>query len=82
VSEYAQPFERTWLESDFIALGEEPIAGKRSVTIHHHLMQVPDSIGGRPVKEGHYHLTLYCTDAEGQESFLTREIVIAYDAGR
>jgi hypothetical protein len=34
------------------------------------------------VKEGHYHLTLYCTDAEGQESFLTREIVIAYDAGR
>ncbi len=80
VSEYAQPFERTWLESDFIALGEEPIAGKKRVTIHHHLMQVPDSIGGRPVKEGHYHLTLYCTDAEGQESFLTREVLILYDA--
>ena len=80
VSEYVQPFERTWLESDFIALGEEPIAGKKSVTIHHHLMQVPDSIGGRPVKEGHYHITVYFTDSSGQESFIAREIVIAYDA--
>ena len=73
-------FEKTWMESDFIALGEEPVSGKRSVTIHHHLMQVPDSIDGRPVKEGHYHLTLYCTDQAGQESYIAREILISYDA--
>jgi len=73
-------FEKTWMESDFIALGEVPVSGKRSVTIHHHLMQVPDSIDGRPVKEGHYHLTLYCTDQAGQESYIAREILISYDA--
>ena len=74
------PFERTWMESEFIAQGEEPIAGKQQVIINHRLMVIPDSIEGRPVKEGHYHLTLYCTDAEGQESFLTREILILHDA--
>ena len=79
-TEDSMALEITWLESDFIKLGEEPIAGKRSVTIQHHLMQVPDSVNGRPVKEGHYHFTVYCTDSSGQESFIAREIVIAYDA--
>ncbi len=74
------PFERTWMESEFISLGEEPITGKQQVTINHRLMVIPDSIEGRPVKEGHYHLTVYCADSSGQESFITREIVIAYDA--
>ena len=74
------PFERTWMESEFIAQGEEPIAGKQQVIINHRLMLIPDSIEGRPVKEGHYHLTVYCTDSSGQESFIAREIVIAYDA--
>lgn len=79
-TETAQPFERTWLESDFIALGEEPIAGKRSVTLQHSHILIPDSIGGRSVQEGHYHFILYCTDAAGQESSFTREILISYDA--
>ncbi len=79
-TEDSMAFEKSWLESDFIKLGEEPIAGKRSVTIHHHLMQVPDSIDGRPVKEGHYHFIVYCTDSSGQESFIAREIVIAHNA--
>ncbi len=76
-----QPFERTWMESEFISLGEEPITGKQQVTINHMLMLIPDSIEGRPVKEGHYHLTVYCADSSGQESFITREIEIAYNAG-
>ena len=74
------PFERTWMESEFIAQGEEPIAGKQQVIINHRLMVIPDSIEGRPVKEGHYHLTVYCADSSGQESFITREIEIAYNA--
>jgi hypothetical protein len=58
-----QPFERTWMESEFIAQGEEPIAGKQQV------------------KEGYYHLTVYCADSSGQESFITREIEITNEAG-
>jgi len=65
----------------FISLGEEPIAGKQQVTINHMLMLIPDSIEGRPVKEGHYHFIVYCTDSSGQESFIAREIEIAYNAG-
>ena len=76
-----QPFERTWMESEFISLGEEPITGKQQVILNHRLMMIPDSIEGRPVKEGHYHLTVYCTDSSGQESFIAREIEIAYNAG-
>lgn len=75
------PFERTWMESEFIAQGEEPIAGKQQVTINHMLMLIPDSIEGQPVKEGHYHFIVYCTDSSGQESFIAREIEIAYEAG-
>jgi hypothetical protein len=75
------PFERTWMESEFISLGEEPIAGKQQVTINHMLMLIPDSIEGRPVKEGYYHLTVYCTDSSGQESFIAREVEITHEAG-
>ena len=75
------PFERTWMESEFISLGEEPIAGKQQVTINHMLMLIPDSIEGRPVKEGYYHLTVYCADSSGQESFIAREVEITHEAG-
>ncbi|MBK5194900.1 MAG: DUF4625 domain-containing protein [Proteiniphilum sp.] len=73
-------FEKTLMESDFIALGEELIAGKRSVTIHHHLIEIPETVNGKPLKEGHYHFIIYCTDQAGQESFIAREILISYDA--
>lgn len=73
-------FEKTWMESDFIVLGEEPIAGKRSVTIHHHLIEIPETVNGTPLKEGHYHFIVYCTDQAGQESFIAREIEISYEA--
>jgi|AGTN01.3.fsa_nt_gi hypothetical protein len=82
--EDAVEFEKTWMESDFIALGEEPISGKRSVTVHHHEIEIPATIneGGiaKPIKEGHYHFTVYCTDEAGLESSVTREIVISSDA--
>lgn len=73
-------FEKTWMESDFIALGEEPVSGKRSVTIHHHLIAIPETMNGKPLKEGHYHFIIYCTDQAGQESYIAREILISYDA--
>ena len=81
-------FSKTWLESDFIALGEEPIAGMRNATIHHHHIEIPATItrtiNGEqkemPLKEGHYHFIVYCSDESGQESFATTEIVISYDA--
>ncbi len=81
-------FSKTWLESDFIALGEEPIAGKRNVTVHHHYIEIPATISRNidgevveaPIKEGTYHFIVYCTDDSGQESFVSTEIHISYDA--
>ena len=81
-------FSRTWLESDFIALGEEPIAGKRNASVHHHHIEIPTTvirtIDGEqkemPLREGHYHFIVYCTDESGQESFVSTEIYISYDA--
>lgn len=74
-------FEKTWLESDFIALGETPIAGKEQAYVAHQHIGIPATVDGKPLKEGHYHFIVYCTDSSGQESFIAREIVIAYDAG-
>ncbi len=80
----SEAFEKTWFESDFIALGDEPIAGKRGATVHHHHMTIPETItvNGivKPVKEGHYHFLVYCTDESGLESFIAREILISSDA--
>jgi len=81
-------FTRTWLESDFIALGQEPIAGKRNAIVHHHHIVIPATvtrtIDGEekelPLREGHYHFMVFCTDQSGQESFASTEIVISYDA--
>lgn len=73
-------FEKTWLESDFIALGEEPIAGKKNVTVHHHKIEIPETINGKSLKEGHYHFMVYCTDEAGNESFVSREIEISSSA--
>ena len=33
-----------------------------------------------PIKEGNYHFIVYCTDDSGQESFVSTEIHISYDA--
>ena len=73
-------FEKTWLEADFIQLGDEPIAGKKEARLHHHHMVIPAEIDGKPIREGHYHFTIYCTDEAGNESFIAREIEISSSA--
>lgn len=81
-------FEKTWFEGEFIEMGEEPIAGKRNVTVHHHRMVIPETISRTengqtvemPLKEGHYHFIVYCTDESGLESFVARDITISSDA--
>lgn len=87
-SEEHVEFQKTWLENDFISLGEEPIAGKRTARVDHHLLKIPTtiamSIDGEqkemPLKEGHYHFIVYCTDESGLESFAAQEVFISYDA--
>ncbi|MDO5523358.1 MAG: DUF4625 domain-containing protein [Bacteroidia bacterium] len=74
----AVAFEKTWVEADFIKLGDEPVLGKKQANLHHHHMVIPSEIGGKPVKEGHYHFIIYCTDEAGNESFVAREIEISY----
>jgi hypothetical protein len=81
-------FSKTWLENDFIALGEVPIAGKREATIRHHHIEIPETVKSMvngvqkdmPLREGHYHFIIYCTDKSGQESFASTEVFISYDA--
>lgn len=70
-------FEKTWLDDEFVVAGEEPIAGKRSVTVHHRKIVIPTEINGKPIKEGHYHFMIHCTDRAGNESLAAREIVIS-----
>lgn len=80
----SEPFEKTWDESEFIALGEQPIAGKRSVHLHHHHIVIPESIMvdgvNKPVAEGKYHLIVRCLDESKIESLAAVDIVISYDA--
>jgi|SRR5690554_2050240 len=86
--EEAVEFSKTWLESDFVALGEESISGKKSVLVKHQLMEIPKTIKRNvngeikemPLKEGHYHFIVYCTDEMGQESFVSKEIYISSDS--
>lgn len=74
-------FEHTWTEADFIKAGaKESIEGKKSAKIHHHYIVIPSEINGKPLKEGHYHFMVYCTDMAGNESMMAREIEISYTA--
>ncbi|KGN79138.1 hypothetical protein HW49_07145 [Porphyromonadaceae bacterium COT-184 OH4590] len=74
-------FEHTWVEDDFIKMGaKESINGKKNATIHHHYIEIPATINGKPIKEGHYHFMVYCTDHVGNQSMVAREIEISYSA--
>jgi hypothetical protein len=80
-------FEKTWMETEFITLGESPIAGKKIVTVEHQHIVIPTTIRRTvngvieemPLREGHYHFIVYCTDESGQESFVAKEIFISND---
>ncbi len=71
-------FEKTWRESDFLALGETPIAGRKQATVTHQHIVIPENVNGKPLREGHYHFIVYCTDQSGQESFVAQEIFVSY----
>lgn len=71
-------FEKTWIESNFSALGEAPIAGRTQARVAHQHIVIPASINGKPLREGHYHFIVYCTDQSGQESFVAQEIFVSY----
>lgn len=73
-------FEKTWLESEFIAAGEQSIEGKRNVTIHHHKIVIPTTVNGKPLKEGNYHFMVTCSDKARNETFVACNIKISYSA--
>lgn len=86
-TEESVEFSRNWTEADFVKQGETPIIGKNSVHIQHSLMTIPETVSIKkdgvtkdmPLKEGHYHIIVYCTDKSGNESFEAKDIVISYD---
>ena len=73
-------FEKTWLESEFIAAGEQSISGKRNTTIHHHKIVIPTTVNGKPLKEGNYHFMVTCLDKAGNEKFVVHNVKISYSA--
>lgn len=52
-------FQKSW---DF-----EP--GQKNAHIHHHEIVIPTEIDGEKTATGNYHFMIYCTDAEGNESW-------------
>lgn len=56
------------------------IAGKRNADVHHHEIVIPETFNGKPIKEGHYHIVIYCLDKAGNEAHVARDIELSYDA--
>lgn len=52
------------------------VSGLKNTHIHHHEIEVPDSVGGVPIAAGNYHFMLYCTDEAGNESYVVRNVVV------
>lgn len=52
--------------------------GLRNQNMHSHI-DIPTTINGEPIKEGHYHLGVFCTDKAGNQSQVFVEIVIGED---
>ena len=68
----------TWMEDDFVKKGETPIADMKSKHIHHHHIVIPEKMDGKPVREGKYHFMVYCTDMNGNESYVSRNVILKY----
>lgn len=56
-------FQKTW-----------SLNGQRSAHVHHHEIAVPED-----AHPGNYHFMVYCVDEAGNESFVTRDIVLSTD---
>ncbi|MDR1562422.1 MAG: DUF4625 domain-containing protein [Dysgonamonadaceae bacterium] len=50
------------------------ISGKNAL-VHHHEIKIPED-----ATPGNYHLTVYCSDAEGNESHVVINVVLSHDA--
>ncbi|MDR1673361.1 MAG: DUF4625 domain-containing protein [Bacteroidales bacterium] len=58
-------FSREWVED---------IAGKKNATVHHHEIVIPEN-----ATEGAYHLMVYCTDAAGNEAYVTVNVELSHE---
>lgn len=54
------------------------VSGARNTHVHHHEIMVPTTVNGKPIAEGNYHFTVYCTDVAGNESYVVREVAIGH----
>lgn len=50
------------------------IKGQKQAKVHHHEIVIPEN-----ATPGKYHLMVYCLDAEGNESYIVRNIELSYD---
>ena len=50
------------------------VSGEKNVNIHHHEIAIPEN-----ATSGNYHLMVYCTDVSGNESSVSRNIVLCND---
>ena len=39
---------------------------------------IPEKMDGKPVREGKYHFMVYCTDMNGNESYVSRNVILKY----
>lgn len=51
------------------------LSGKRNSHEHHHDIVIPEK-----TKPGNYHFMVYCTDAAGNQTLVSREVVLSHDA--
>lgn len=50
--------------------------GQKNAHVHHHEIVIPDDIDGEEIATGDYHFMVYCTDAEGNESWVAVPVEI------
>ena len=53
------------------------VSGLKNTHIHHHEIEVPDSVDGVPIAKGKYHFMVYCTDEAGNETYVAKSVVVA-----
>ncbi|WP_165044536.1 DUF4625 domain-containing protein [Dysgonomonas sp. ZJ709] len=66
-------FVKTWTD----------IHGQKNAHVHHHQIEIPKEMMAsdgklRPVREGKYHFVIYCLDEVGNESVLSRNVILSY----
>lgn len=57
----------------------EALSGKKNTTLHHHEIEIPILIEGKPVKTGKYHFILYVVDQERNETLQAKNVILTYN---